>query len=248
MIFGKYFRKLVGWCPMRTPFQKGKQEECFSDSRLENGSFQQNLSPTYLQERKILKAQVNVFPEWWAVIIISSALIVSLLLWTYSPEDSFLIVLSELILYLPLILLLFSHYPSTVTVMPDKIIIKRSLRKPVVIEKENIRQISIEKNENRSLRWPMRLVFLATLPVILLRTVERIIRNLQLEEAASASAKLGLFLSHSLVATYLLVFFYNFELRAPYQRILKVTMYSNLKLWIYTEEPEELTKLLNFEI
>ncbi|WP_332881630.1 DUF1673 family protein [Methanosarcina horonobensis] len=125
----------------------------------------------------------------------------------------FLIILSELILYLPLILLLLSHHPSTVTVMPEKIIIKRPLRKPVVIEKENIRQISIEKNENRSLRWPMRLVFLATLPIILLRTIERIIRDLQLEEAAPASAKLSLFLSQFLVAAFLLVFF--LQLRTP---------------------------------
>ena len=145
--------------------------------------------------------------------------------------------------------------------MPEKIIVKRPIRKPVVIEKKDIRQMSVTRNENHHLRWPMRLVFLITLPIILLRTVERIVRDLQLEDAAPASAKLSLFLLQSLTATYLLdissrhifstyllVFFYDFELKAPYQQTLKVTTYSNLKLWMYTEKPEGFTKLLNFGI
>ncbi|WP_390175967.1 DUF1673 family protein [Methanosarcina siciliae] len=227
---------------------KRKQEDNYPDFKLENRIVELGSSPVNLQESRIFKAQVNLFPDWWALIILVFALIISLLLWTYSPESSFLIILSKLVLYLSLIVLLLSHHPSTVAVMPEKIIVKRPIRKPVVIEKKDIIQISVTRNENRSLRWPTRLVFLVTLPIILLRTVERIVRDLQLEAAASASAKLSLFLSQSLTVTYLLVFFYYFELRAPYQQTLKVTTYSNLKLWIYTEKPEELTKLLNFGI
>lgn len=237
----------MGRCSPKNSFGKKTQENRFYGFKLGNISSQQSSSPTDLQERKIIKAQVNIFPEWWAVIIIFSALIVSLLLWTYSPEDSFLIILSELILYLPLILLLLSRRPGTVAVIPGKIIIKRPLRKHVEIKKEDVMQISVASNENRFLRWPMRLVFLATFPIILLRTVERIIRDLQLEEAVPIITKLSLFLSHSLIAASLLVIFYNFELRTPYQQILKVITYSNLKLWIYTEEPEEITAILKNE-
>jgi len=245
MTFVKYFRKLMSWCPMKNSFGKGRRRDCFSGFKFENGS--QLVPPsTLLQGSKVLQAQVNLFPEWWAVIILLFTLIASLLLWTYSPENSFSIILSELILYLPLIPLLLSHRSSNVAAMPEKIIIKRPMRKTVVIEKEDIKQISIEKNENHSLRWLMRLVFLTTLPIILFRKIEWIIKDLQLEETASAPAKLGLFLSHFFVVTYLLVFYYNFELQVPYQRIIKVTTFSNMKLWIYTEKPEELTKLLNF--
>ncbi|HIH94210.1 TPA: DUF1673 family protein [Methanosarcina acetivorans] len=248
MAFIESIRKMMGWCPMKNSLGKRKQENNYPDFKFENGIVELGSSPADLQGNRIFKVHVNLFPEWWAVIIILFALIISLLLWTYSPESSFLIILSEIILYLPLIVLLLFHHPSTVTVMPEKIIVKRLIRKPVVIEKKDIIQISVTRNENRSLRWPMRLVFLVTLPIILLRTVERIVRDLQLEAAASASAKLSLFLSQSLTVTYLLVFFYYFEIRAPYQQILKMTTYSNLKLWIYTEKPEELTKLLNFGI
>lgn len=246
MVFSKHIRKLMGWCPMKNSLQKEGKEDYFFSFKLENGS-QLVPSSTSMQEGKVLKAQVSLFPEWWAVIILFFTLIVSLLLWTYSPTDSFLIILAEFILYLPLIPLLLSYRSSTVEAMPEKIIIKRPLRKTVLIGKEDIKQISVEKNENHSLRWLMRLVFLTTIPIILFSKIEWIIRDLQLEETASSSAKLGLFLSQFFVVTYLLVSYYNFELQAPYQRILKVTTYSNLKLWIYTEEPEEITTILKNE-
>jgi hypothetical protein len=246
MTFVKYFRKLMSWCPMKNSFGKGRREDCFSGFKLENGS-QKVPSPADMQEKIIYNVQVSLFPELWAVIIILFALIISLLLWTYSPEDSFSIILSELILYLPLIPLLLSHRSSTVAAMPEKIIIKRPMRKTVVIEKEDIKQISIEKNENHSLRWLTRLVFLTTIPIILFRKIEWIIKDLQLEETASAPAKLGLFLPQFFVVTYLLVFYYNFELQVPYQRILKVTTFSNMKLWIYTEKPEEIIAILRNE-
>ena len=244
----EYIKKLMGWCPMKNSLGKRKQENNYPDFKLENGIIELVSSPVDLQEGRTFKVQVDFFPEWWALVTMFSTLIIFLLLWTYSPESSFLTVLSELILYLPLIVLLLFHHPSTITVMPEKIIVKRPIRKPVVIEKKDIRQMLVTRNENHHLRWPMRLVFLITLPIILLRTVERIVRDLQLEDAAPASAKLSLFLLQSLTATYLLVFFYDFELKAPYLQTLKVTTYSNLKLWMYTEKPEEFTKLLNFGI
>ena len=237
----------MGWCPMKDSLGKGRQEDSYPCFELENGSIHFGSSPLGPHESRILKLQVSLFPECWAVIIILFTLIISLLLWTYSPEDSFLMILSELILYLPLIPLLLSHRPSTVAVMPEKIIIKRPLRKPVVIEKKDLVQISVTRNENRFLRWPMRLVFLVTLPIILLHTVERIVRDLHLEEAAPFSAKLSLFLLQFFIVAFLLVLYYIFELRAPYQRVLKVTTHSNLKVWIYTEEPEELTAILKNE-
>jgi len=240
MVLPGYFRKLMGWCPMKDSLREGRQKDCIPGFELENRSIQLSYSPVGLQENRNFKAHVSLFPGWKPVIIILFAAVISFLLWIYSRENSFLFILSQLILYLPLVVPLLSHFSSTVAVMPEKIIIKRPLRKPFVIEKEDIKQISVPKNENHSLRWPMRLFYLATISIILLRTVERINRDLQLEEAATFSAKLSLFLGKFLIVSFLLVLYYIFELRAPYQQVLKVTMHSNLKIWIYTEEPEEL--------
>ncbi len=233
-------KKLMGWCPMKGSLREERQKDCLPGFELENRSVQLSSSPVGLQESRIFKAQVSHFPGWKPVIIILFAAVSSFLLWIYSHENSFLFILSQLILYLPLIVPLLSHFPGTVAVMPEKLIIKRPLRKPFVIEKEDIKQISVPKNDNHSLRWPMRLFYLATISFILLHAVERINRDLQPEEAATFSAKLSLFLGKFLVVSFLFVMYYIFELRAPYQRVLKVTMHSNLKIWIYTEEPEEL--------
>jgi len=247
MTLVKYFRKLMGWCPMKDSLREERWEDCLPGFELENRSLQLSSSPVGLQESRIFKAQVSLFPGWGAIRIILFAAVSSFLLWIYSHENSFLFILSQLILYLLLIVPLLSHFSSTVAVMPEKLIIKRPLRKPFVIEKEDIKQISVPKNDSHSLRWPMRLFYLATFSFILLRTVERINRDLQLEEATTFSAKLSLFLGKFLVISFLLVMYYIFELRAPYQRILKVTMHSNLIIWLYTKEPEELTKLLKNE-
>lgn len=230
----------MGWCPMKDSFREERKEGFLPGLEWENRSLQLSSSPASLQEGRIFKAQVSHFPGWGAIIIILFAAVSSFLLWIYSHENSFLFILSQLILYLLLIVPLLSHFSSTVAVMPEKLIIKRPLRKPVVIEKRDIKQISVPKNDNHSLRWPMRLFYLATISIILLHAVERINRDLQLEEAATFSAKLSLFLGKFLVVSFLLVLYYIFELRAHYQRVLKVTMHSNLKVWIYTEEPEEL--------
>ncbi|WP_231582981.1 DUF1673 family protein [Methanosarcina sp. MTP4] len=232
---------------MKDSLKKERQEDCLPGFKPENRSLQLSSSPVGLEENRILKAHVSLFPGWKPVIIILFAAVSSFLLWIYSHENSFLFILSELILYLLLVVPLLSHFSSTVAVMPEKLIIKRPLRKPVVIEKRDIKQISVPKNDNHSLRWTMRLFYLATISIILLHAVERINRDLQLEEAATFSAKLSLFLGKFLVVSFLLVLYYIFELRAHYQRVLKVTMHSNLKVWIYTEEPEELTAILKNE-
>ncbi len=247
MVFPGYFRKLMGWCPMKDSLREERREDSFPGFKLETRSIQLSSSPLGLEESRILKAHVSLFPGWGAVIIILFAAVSSFLLWIYSHENSFLFTLSELILYLLLVVPLLSHFSSTVAVTPEKIIIKRPLRKPFVIEKGDIKQISVPKNDNHSLRWPMRLFYLATISIILLHTIERINRDLQVEEAAPFSAKLSLFLGKFLVVSFLLVLYYIFELRAPYQRVLKVTMHSDLKVWIYTAEPEELTAILKKE-
>ena len=68
-----------------------------------------------------------------------------------------------------------------------------------------------------------------------------------LERSVPDYVNLSIFLMNLAVVTLFLVLFYNFELLASYQRALKVSTHSNLKLCLYTEEPEELTKFLKNE-
>ena len=59
--------------------------------------------------------------------------------------------------------------------------------------------------------------------------------------------ELSQFLSQLALLAMFLVMFYSSELMAPYQRAIKVTTNSNLRIWLYTEEPEELTAILKRE-
>ena len=98
MVLPGYFRKLMGWCPMKNSLGKRKQENNYPDFKLENGSIQLEPYPADPHESRILKVQVSLFDgEWvlWALIITFAALIVSLLLWTYSRDGSCLIILSR---------------------------------------------------------------------------------------------------------------------------------------------------------
>lgn len=122
MIFVKYFRKLMGWCPMKNSLGKGWKENYLSGFKLENRSIQPVPSSMGSHESRILRARVT-FLDFWTIIIIIFALITSLIisfiLWAYIPEDSLLTTSSGLIIFLmPLILLL--NRPGTVALMPWK--------------------------------------------------------------------------------------------------------------------------------
>jgi hypothetical protein len=181
------------------------------------------------------------------LIVTFFTLIISLLFWTFSPEDSYLIIFSSLIMFL-LPFILFLTRPNAATVMPGKIIIKQPMRKPIVIEKEEIIQISAKKNYNHSLRWLVRLFWVILMSVYF---IEGIPRNLQyieyIKESFSNYVDFSLFLGHLAVITIFLVQFYNAELLTPYQRTLKVTTHSKLELTFFTNEPEELISFIKNE-
>lgn len=237
MVFVKYFKKLMGRRPTKNSLQKEKQEGCFSDVKLENENIQLSSSPADLQEGRILKVQASLFDWWWVsrlLIITFFTLIISLFLWTFSPEDSYLIMFSGLIMFL-LPLTFFLTRPNVATVIPGEIIIKQPMRKPIVIEKEDITQISVKKNEGHSLRWLIRLFYVFLFVVTIMMDLR------DLERLAPDYSKLSIFLIKLSKITFFLVLFYNFELLVPYKQTLKVTTRSNLKLWLYIDDPEKFT-------
>ncbi|WP_292389086.1 DUF1673 family protein [Methanosarcina sp. UBA5] len=246
----RYIKKLMGWCPTKNSFQNEIQEGCFSNVKLENGNIQLSSSPADLQEGRFLKVQTSLFDWWWMsrlLIVTAITLIISSLLWTFSSEDSYLIIFSGLIIFL-LPLTLFLTRSNAATVMPGEIIIKQPMRKPIVVEKEDITQISVKKNEGHSLRWLIRLFYVIAIPLDFILGIPRNLQYIKyIEVSFSNYVDFSLFLGRLATVTIFLVLFYNVELLTPYQRALKVTTHSKLELTFFTDKPEELTSFLKNE-
>jgi hypothetical protein len=109
------------------------------------------------------------------------------------------------------------------------------MRKPVVIEKKDIMQISVTENKLHSLRWVVRLTY-ASLLVFLF--ADRIMKALQdLQREFPYYIVINLFLMNFIFVAFLLVQLYKFELMAPYQQMLNATTHSNLKLKFFIGLP-----------
>jgi Protein of unknown function (DUF1673). len=122
------------------------------------------------------------------------------------------------------------------------------MRKPIVIEKEDIMQISATKNYNHSLRWLARLFYVILIPLVFILGIPRNLQYIKyIEVSFSNYVDFSLFLGHLATVTMLLVLFYNSELLTPYQRALKFTTNSKLELTFFTNEPEELISFLKNE-
>lgn len=245
MTFIEYLRKKVGWCPMKSFFGNEKQENCFFSFKLDDKS---QLAPdsANLQESKVLKAQVSLSRDCGIAKIVFPALIVFIISAIYISGNSVFDILPFLIMYLAfLVLILYNR--NTVKLTPEKVLIHRHLFKPLVLQKDDILQISVSKNKNHTYRWPTRLLTFTFLAIQLHLIVEGIIRGLQIRETSPISAKLTLFLGEFLVVAFLLTLYYILELLTPYKQALKVTTHSDLNLEFYIEEPEELIAVLRNE-
>lgn len=119
------------------------------------------------------------------------------------------------------------------------------MRKPVIIEKEDIMQISVTRTGNHYLRWTVRLIYVVFIPLYFVKEIMTTLQDM--ERSFPEYIDLSLFLLNLTVLAMLLVMFYNFELMAPYQQTLKVTTRSNLELSFFTDDPEKLTRILKKE-
>ncbi|MGI5990846.1 MAG: DUF1673 family protein [Methanosarcina sp.] len=239
-------KKLMGWCPMKNSLRNGREEDNYPDFKLENRNIQLVPSPLDLHESRILKARVSLFDGKWVLIITFFTIIVSLFFWTCIPEGSYLVIFSGLIMFL-MPLMLFLNLPNTasVTVMPGKIMIKKPMRKLVVIKKEEIKQISIRRTGNRFGCWLIRLLYVIWIPLYFKKEIMTTLYDLKM--SFPDYIELSQFLGQLALLTMFLIMFYNSELMAPYQQALKVTTNSNLRIWLYTKEPEELIAIFKNE-
>jgi hypothetical protein len=239
MTLVKYFKKLMGWCPMEDSLKNDRR--CNSCFNFELKWSQQVPSPSNLQEGEILKAHAGLSRDG-GIVKITLALLIILILMIYLSMISNFAFISHLpyllIQYLALLaLILYNH--TTVMLTPDKLIIHRYFFKSLVLRKEDIVQTSVSRNKGNSFRWPMRLFLLALFAIQLPHTVESITRDLQME-AAPVFVILSSVMSDFWIVAFVFVIYYIFELTVPYQQILKITTRSNLNLEFYTEEPEKI--------
>jgi Protein of unknown function (DUF1673) len=261
----EHIKKLMGWCPKKDSLRKGRQEDFFSDFKSENESLQLMPYPAGLQEGKVLKAQAMYKGLGIAKILFSMLvvlllpIVISLFGFGFSPSPTgpdhnvvifdpnlslILDIYLTLILYLALLAIIL-YNRTTVMLTHEKIIIRRHLFKSLVLQKEDIVQISVSKNKGHSYRWPLRLLILVTLAIRLTQIVESTTGVLR--ESAPVSSKLSLVLVEFWGIAFVLVIFYIIELLTPYQQILKITTHSNLNLEFYVDEPEEIIGILKKE-
>jgi hypothetical protein len=244
MVFEEHFKKLLGWCPMKDYLKKDGQEGCFPEFKLENRNIQLVPSSLGLHESGILKVRASLFDgRWilWILIITFFTIIVSLFFWTCIPEGSYLVIFSGLIMFL-MPLMLFLNHPNTASVIPGKIMIKKPMRKLVVIKKEEIKQISVKRTGNRFGCWLIRLIYVIWIPLYFKKEIMTTLYDLKM--LFPDYIELSQFLRQLALLTMFFIMFYNSELVAPYQQALEVTTNSNLRIWLYTEEPEKLTTIL----
>ncbi|AYK15062.1 MAG: DUF1673 family protein [Methanosarcina flavescens] len=237
-------KKLLGWCPMKDYLKKDGQEGCFPEFKLENRNIQLVPSSLGLHESGILKVRASLFDGgWvlWILIITFFTIIVSLFFWTCIPEGSYLVIFSGLIMFL-MPLMLFLNHPNTASVIPGKIMIKKPMRKLVVIKKEEIKQISVKRTGNRFGCWLIRLIYVIWIPLYFKKEIMTTLYDLKM--LFPDYIELSQFLRQLALLTMFFIMFYNSELVAPYQQALEVTTNSNLRIWLYTEEPEKLTTIL----
>ncbi|MBZ4037860.1 hypothetical protein K6T82_24155, partial [Flavobacterium sp. 17A] len=94
------------------------------------------------------------------------------------------------------------------TVMPGEIIIKQPMRKPILIEEEDITQISVKKNEGYSLRWLIRLFYVIAIPLDFILGIPRNLQYIKYIEASFSNyVDFSLLLGHLAVVTIILVLF-----------------------------------------
>jgi hypothetical protein len=138
--------------------------------------------------------------------------------------------------------MLFLNHPNTASVIPGKIMIKKPMRKLVVIKKEEIKQISVKRTGNRFGCWLIRLIYVIWIPLYFKKEIMTTLYDLKM--LFPDYIELSQFLRQLALLTMFFIMFYNSELVAPYQQALEVTTNSNLRIWLYTEEPEKLTTIL----
>lgn len=138
-------------------------------------------------------------------------------------------------------LILFLQNKTTVELTPRSIIINRPLLKSILIQKESIVSINIEKNPGYRFRWILYSIVL----VGLLFSIGKNITSLYHNAASSAPVIVKFITAYSIPMTTVLVavIFYNYLVRSYNPAVLKIKT-KNREITFYTNDPKELESKL----
>ena len=230
----------MDWGPMKNSLRKGRKEDFFYGFKSEDRNLHFVSASEGLQKSKTFKTRVRLFPDFLTLMYISFVLVYFYFLcFVYGSDYSFYTVGSSG-LYLLLILSFIFIYPSSkIVVTPGEIVINRPIRRPAVIQRKDIMQISENKNNSSYfLRWVIRLLFIGFILSDLSDYFQGINFNYLIQKFIPAASLL--FIS---------------ETWEPYKYVLTITTLSVTRLWplsslklridIYNKEPEGLIRVLN---
>jgi len=154
----------------------------------------------------------------------------------YSIFDIFII----LVCYLAILLLLLQNR-SIIEHTHSKIIIRRFLFRPIVIQKNEIIKTQVIKNFAHTTRWIFRLIALIILPIMIAHNINAI--HLNIEQSLSMLITVANVLSIPLITVMFVIIFYNFEIRTHYPYSFNVIT-NKRTVTFYIDNPEEFSKTL----
>lgn len=133
------------------------------------------------------------------------------------------------------IFLLQSH--TVIKFTNNAVIIYKPLRKPIIINKEEIKKTEIIKNENHRFRWIFRITFIVFLIYMIINTINII--YLCEQQSYPLMEMLFNIVSMNLVSTLVLILIISSQIRSLYPTALKLVMGYHRDIILYVDNPDE---------
>ncbi|MCD4843546.1 MAG: hypothetical protein K8R25_03565 [Methanosarcinales archaeon] len=133
------------------------------------------------------------------------------------------------------IYLLQSH--TVVNFTGDTVIIHKPLRKPIIINKEEIKNTEIKKNESYTFRWIFRIIFIVLLIYMVINTINEI--HLCEQQSYPFIEMLFSIVSINLAFILVLILIIGSEIRSPYPTALKLVMGSHRYIILCVDDPDK---------
>lgn len=165
-----------------------------------------------------------------------SFLIVGLVL----PFSSFFFVLSILSILLTSVIL-FVQDKTTIELISNAIVIKRTTFKSVEISKDSILKIEVLKNPNHRFRWAITSLVIIGLIFWLMNVIDTLSRVLERDPFLYFIA---MAFAESTLLIFVIVLTYKWYIRSKYENYLKITSRTNREVNIYADNPTEIVNKL----
>lgn len=221
-------KRMMGWCP---------QKDFMENARIENHEhyfFNSNEKRTYAGKK--LKALTDY--QFSNVIIAGGAAYFGFLI--AGLVFPFFFGLSILSILLTSVILLVQDR-TTIELISNAMIIKRTIFKPVEISKESILKIEVLKNPNHRFRWAVISLVIIGLIYWLMNAINTLSRALERDPFLYF---IYMVFIEFTILIFVIVLTYKWYIRSKYENFLKITSKTNRKVSIYADDPAEIANKL----